>query len=266
MRKICIFLSIVGLFAVATAPLHAAIQIRKAETVMSGPNTSSSGTDAASLVPTALGLVSNVMALNQQQNALSAECAPSSSEVNFVNNMMKEWAKVGQMTADGAMRILGVEACRDPNGYSANEQVRAGTKGVPACVNFFGNSSDAGAIWQGYPKVGTADICKSPPCNRPAERQTVTDMYEIFDLIAFGPTDFLPAEATMAARILEKAERCAPAKISAKKRELWGEFLVGTASNLGQRQNTENIMNSVGQMVQGGGMSSLAGIAMQFAQ
>ena len=57
---------------------------------------------ATSLLPTVIGLVGGVQALNKQQQQLSADCAPTSSEIQLVNDLVKEWAKTGTTTASGA--------------------------------------------------------------------------------------------------------------------------------------------------------------------
>ncbi len=72
---------------------HAAVAVKKAAPVATQESAGTAG--AASLIPTVLGLVSGVQALNAQQQALTAECIPTTAELNFVNTTMQEWAKTG---------------------------------------------------------------------------------------------------------------------------------------------------------------------------
>jgi hypothetical protein len=72
----------------------------------------------------------------------------------------------------------------------------------------------------------------------------------------------------MAAKLLSKVESCSTSKLSAKKKALWGEFLVNTAGSLGQKTNTGSIMDQVGGIAASGGalgsLGSLGSIATQF--
>ena len=63
---------------------------KKADSVAKRETSTSVNDLGSSLLPTAIGLVGNVMALSQQQKALTAECEPTSKEITFVNNMVKE--------------------------------------------------------------------------------------------------------------------------------------------------------------------------------
>lgn len=95
----------------------------------------------------------------------------------------------------------------------------------------------------------------------------MSDAYDIFNLIDFGPADYLPGETTMAAKLLNKVEICTSSRLNARKRALWGEFLVNTASGIGQKTNTGSIMQSVQGIAGGGGagaLNSIGGIASQF--
>ena len=74
-----------------------AVTIKKAAPVVK--QETSAQNIGANLLPTVMGLVSGIQALNQQQKTLTAECIPSSQEINFVNDTIKEWAKTGASTA-----------------------------------------------------------------------------------------------------------------------------------------------------------------------
>ena len=72
----------------------------------------------------------------------------------------------------------------------------------------------------------------------------------------------------MAAKLLSRMENCSYAKLSAKKRAMWGDFLISTVGNMGQSTNTDAIMQSVSGVTSGGGiggLSSLGAIVQQFS-
>lgn len=254
---------------------QAAVSIKKAAPVATK---SSAGTDGtASLVPTVLGLVTGIMEMNSKQNALSAECIPSTAEINFVNNAMKEWAKTGQTTASAVRTILRREPCAYADGGYATDVKSMAAEGLVACYNHYAGPGNEGMVWgsdpssnrdYGFPKAGKGTYCKSGAYTCTGnDLVTMSDAYDLFAMIDFGPADYTPAEASMAARLLNKVDDCSSTKISAKKRELWGAFLVNTAGGLGQKTNTGSIMETVGSISQSGGMGalgSLGSIATQF--
>jgi hypothetical protein len=250
----------------AFAPTMAAVQVKKASPVATK---SSAGTEgAASLVPTVIGLVSGVIEMNAKQNALTAECIPSSAEMTFVDNTIKEWAKTGQVTAAAIKTRLRREPClAASNGYATAASAMA-SPGLTVCYNHFKGVGNDGMVWEGFPKTGKGTYCKSGAytCSG-SDLITVSDTYDLFNLIDFGPADYTPAEATMAAKLLSKVEACSSSRLNAKKKALWGEFLVSTAGSLGQKTNTGTIMDQVGGIATGGGagaLGSLGSIATQF--
>jgi hypothetical protein len=66
---------------------------------------------------------------------------------------------------------------------------------------------------------------------------------------------------------MAKMEKCAPAKLNAKKLALWGDFVVSTVGGIGQKTNTGSIMDAVNGIISSGGgmgaVQSLGGIATQ---
>ena len=76
----------VGIF-VAMQNAGAAVAIKKAAPVAT--KQTSAKDMGASLLPTVMNLVSGVQQLNQKQKALSAECVPTTQELNWVNTMIK---------------------------------------------------------------------------------------------------------------------------------------------------------------------------------
>lgn len=243
---------------------HAAVAVKKAAPVATQESAGTAG--AASLIPTVLGLVSGVQALNAQQKALTAECIPTTAELNFVNTTMQEWAKTGAATADDVQRTLRRKRCQSASGgYQSAVRIAAATDGAEICYDWFGDNAEM--VWYQFPKASKATYCPdgsiSTTCK---DAKTVSDIYEIFNLIDFGTDDYTAAEATMAAKLLNKIESCSNAKLSAKKKAMWGEFLIDTVGNLGQGTNTGAIMQQVQSMSGMGGLgaiSSLGGIVGQ---
>lgn len=261
-KKILLLLCVMQ--CVVLWPAVAAVTIKKAAPVAT--QSSSIRDNAATLLPTVLGLVSDVQQLNAQQKALSDKCIPSSQEIQFVDNMMKEWAKTGAMTADEVAQRLGRYPCDDADGgYARAVEIEMGTHSGEVCFDWFkGDAGGEVAVWHGFPKVGKARPCKdgSTWCED-REKETVSDIYELFALIDFDTVDYTKAEATMAARLITKIDDCSSVKVSAKKREMWGNFLIETMGGVGQKTNTADIMGVVQQVSGGGGLSSLGNIATQ---
>ncbi len=268
-KKILFFICAVQ--CVAVMPGFGAIAVKKAAPVAT--QSASAASSAASLLPAVLGLVSDVQQLNAKQKALTTECIPSSQEIQFVDNMVKEWAKVGAMTADEAQVRLGRSRCSDAtSGYANSVNQAAGTGNDEfLCYNWFSGAGNEGTVWYGFPKVGKAEYCKdgSPlsMCGK-NDRETVSDIYDIFNLIDFGVADYTQSEATMAARLITKIDECSYSKVSGKKRALWGEFLIDTMGSVGQKTNTASIMDAVQGVAgvaggTGGGLQSLQSIANQ---
>lgn len=247
-----------------------AITINKAAPVAAAESTTS--TTTASLVPTVLGIIGGVQQLTNQQRQLTAECIPTSQEINWVNNMVKEWAKTGAMTADQVERRLGMERCESPEGgYARRVGIAAGTDMQDViCYDWFGSDSDKNMVWYRFPMAKVATHCSDGSlsgCSRD-ETVTVSNIYDVFNLIDFSAEDLYGAnEVTMFGNLTNKIEKCSDAKLSARKRQMWGEFLTDTITNLGQPTNTGTIMDAVSGITSGGGLGSIGNIgnlAVQF--
>ncbi len=243
---------------------HAVATIKKAAPVASQQKSAMDST--GSLVPTVLGLVSSVQSLSAKTKELTAECVPSSADITFVNNVVKEWAKTGAATADEAEKSLGMRRC--PNmpsgGYAHYMELYAGDAEQEICTDWFGDESEKDMVWYGFPKAAVATVCSdgSYDCGN-SKKKTVSNIYNVFNLVDFGIDDYTKREAQTAASLLNKIEKCSDAKLSARKREMWGDFLINTLGNVGQSTNTGAIMQSV-QSVSGsglGGLSSISGLA-----
>ncbi len=242
----------------------AAVAVKKAAPVATQDSNASSS--VSSLVPAVLNLVSGVQQLNKKQKDLTAECMPSTQEINFVNNTVKEWAKTGAASENDFRRMLGRDPCRaSTGGYQLAVRQNAGTD-AEICYERFTGDGNTGMVWENFPRASIAKYCPDGSARCPKSEKTVSDIYDIFNLIDFAESDYTPAEATMAAKLIAKIEKCSYAKLNAKKRSMWGEFLIDTISTTGAQTNTGTIMQSVGGIAGGdlkGGMSSLGGLATQ---
>lgn len=249
MKKSIMFFCSLFVALCCVCEAHGAIEIKKAAPATEQKQASNGLMSGNSLIPTALGLVGNVMALNQQQSALSKECEPTDAEVAFVKNLMQEWARAGGAAPNFADRV----PCESGNNYS--NSVRYSSDGIKPCFNVF---QDAGQIYVNYPYPGKGYKLKdSAGENTEKNRAIMSDMYEMFSAVGFEDSDYLPGEVAQIARLKEKAIDCAPEKLSAKQRELWGNMLVKTVGGLGQNQNTGTTMSQVGAIMQSNGSSPL---------
>lgn len=272
MKKV-LLLFIMSVFAVhGTA---GALTVKKAAPVVKQQTSAQSA--GASLLPTVLNLVSGIQSLNQQQKALTAECIPSSQEITFVNNIVKEWAKTGAATADDAQNSMnGMKRCNAASGgYESSVRIASDTEDNELiCYDWFGDSADKNAVWHQFPKAVSTYYCTDGSISGCSEknRKHVSNIYDVFNLVDFTIDDYTEQEAKMAGTLTSKIENCSYAKLSAKQKALWGDFLIGTVGGLGQKTNTASIMEAVsgmsGSLGGGGGvMQSLGGltnVATQF--
>ena len=242
-----------------------AVTIKKAAPVVK--QEASAQNIGANLLPTVMGLVSGIQALNQQQKTLTAECVPTSQEINFVNNTIKEWAKTGASTAAEVETSLGMQRCGSPSGgYENKVRLAAETEdSEDICYDYFGDNTDKETVWFQFPKAVSTYYCTDGSVSGCAEkyRKQVSNIYDVFNLIDFTEEDYTAQEAKMAATLMSKIENCSYAKISAKKKALWGEFLTTTVGGLGQKTNTASVMETVSGMagsLGGGGLQSLGSI------
>ncbi len=250
MKKTLIIFAAIMQCAMANNAM-AAVSVKKAApvTVKQADKMSS----VSSLLPTVINLVGTVKELKAQQKALTDECVPTTAEINFVDKTMREWARTGEMSADEVMTRLGRTRCTSADGYAASARLAAATESSDVCVNFFGGTGNDGTVWYNYPKVGMiSDLC-SDGTTTCSDKQTVSDIYDIFNVISFTDKDYSKDEAQMAMKLMNKIEKCSNAKLSARKKELWGNFLTTTIGSIGQKQNTGSIMEMVGGIAGSGG-------------
>lgn len=253
MNKTLRFLAIC--LCLVAMPAVAAVSIKKAAPVAT--QQSSKMDSAGSLVGTALNLVATVKDLTAKIDALTAECEPTSSEISFVNDMIKEWAKTGVATSEEVANKLNRRRCDDSDGvggYQASVKNAIATDGgVDICFDSFKGAGNLGMVWEDFPRVGTATYCedKTETCGKKAKK--TSDIYEIFALIDFSEEDYTPQELTSASKLIAKAEKCGGSKIDQVKKNLWGTFVKDSVGNMGQKTSTASIMDTVTGVIGNGG-------------
>ena len=264
MKKYVLFFVLCAVMAQNVA--MGAVTIKKSASVATQKKTVED--NAGSLIGTVLGLVGSVKQLDQKTRELTTECQPTSQEIQFVNTMVKEWAKTGAATADEVYRRLGVNNCsgQPTGGYQASVRVAMDTdQDSVVCYDWFGGTGNDGTVWAGFPMATSAYYCTDGEMTCGVkDRKNVSNVYEIFNLVDFTTADYTTQEAQVAGKLLSKIENCSSARLSAQKKALWGEFLQTTVGGMGQKTNTGAIMDAVGTVTNGGGLQSLGGIASQF--
>jgi len=217
---------------------------------------------ATSLLPTVIGLVGQVQALNKQQQQLSADCAPTSSEIQLVNDLVKEWAKTGLTTASGA-RGSSIVACNGNDFFNNNEGnslyedfIRNSDSGTE-CIETFTSKNSEDMIWRGFPKASSGKVCD---VNDVKKCEPVSNIYDVFSVVRFSDEDYTATEAAKIAQFKAKAERCAPARINAAKRELYGGFVTQALGGVGQASGaagTASVLEAVSSMGGSGNIQSM---------
>ncbi len=254
-----VFLASIFIVGALGGVADAAVAVKKAAPVATKE---ASKTDAtASLVGSVLNLVSGVQALNAKQKELTEDCIPKSAEISFVDKTMKQWAMTGASSAAEIRHKLSGIPCDNFSGsYALSAERAEATESTDVCYDTFTGSGNENMVWYGFPKVGTATFCPGGELTC-KNKKTVSNIYEIFNLIDFSAEDYTAQEATLAAKLIDKIERCSNAKLSAKKRALWGEFLTSTLSGVGQKTNTANILQQVTSVTNsGGGLGALGNL------
>lgn len=250
MKKILsIFIMIAFAMPVAS---YGAITVKKAPTV--SVKKTEKMESATSLLPTVIGLYGSVKNLKAQQQQLEADCVPTSDEITTVNNLVKEWAKIGDTDADSAVSGLG-EKCSETPGSSGDAMLSSWLEYEDnACYVTFAlgsgvnNTTVNDMIWKDYPMVTTAKKCDP---NNNKNCTTISNLYDIFVKLPFSEEDYTEQEAKKVAKLIEKSERCAPSKITAAKRQLWSGFVTQTIGSVGQTagvNSTGSILETVSSM------------------
>lgn len=247
----------------------AAITVKKAASV--AKKETSVQNVGGSLLPTALTLFQTVQQLNQQQQELSAECEPTTQEINWVNNMIKEWAKAGGSLQSGA-KVGGMVPCGGGS-ISYRDSIENNVRfDGEICYDRFESEADKSTVWFEYPKASIATYYivdgEYQDTGKAKDKKVASNIYDVFNLIDFNTQDYTADEAAMANKLTAKLEKCAPAKLQAKKAAMWGDFVMNAVGGIGQKTNTGSIMETVSGLVtsgggMGGALQSLGGVATQ---
>ena len=257
-----------GVCVTGFSAMAADFQRKKASSVKQQEKSGMESITTGSLLPGVIGLVSNVSALNKQQKELAAECVPNATEINWVNNMVKEYAKAGGTSAQKMFDAVkgGGDKCTGPDSYETSLKTTV-TQKLEPCTKVFEEAGDRGMIWENYPKAEYGYYCADgmPTCAA-SKQKYMTNMYKIFGAIDFTDVDYSADEDIMYRKIMEKAEKCSPENISKRNKEAYTSFITTTIANTGTSTNTGSIMQAVGGLGSGGlsGLGSLAPTVTQF--
>lgn len=225
-------------------------------------------TQKTSNMETAVGLlqpvmqtVQAVMQLKQETQELSANCAPAGGEIEIVNDLVKEWAKIGTTAAKDSGSGLGdkvtdyakhMENAEKSNAYEVFYDGKC--SGCGDDLNKLATSPNTRYIWCCFPMASKAKLVNG---------KNVSNIYDVLNKIPFVPEDYTKSELSKVTSIIEKSERCAPGKISAKKRELWSGFLTDTITNIGTKAGVSgvgDVMQMAAQFSSGdGGITNVLG-------
>lgn len=262
MKKLYSFF--VGLLSLAVFETAAdAVTIKKAAPVAKQEVAVSDAT--TSLIPSVINLIAGVQTLNKEQNALVQECRPTSREISFVNEMIKEWAKTGEMSADSIKNKFNV--CKGTESYKTSVQLAADLGDFKqVCFDSFNTDYDRNNVWYEFPKASEASYCAGGEITCRGEEKYMSNIYDIFMLIDFADEDYTADELKMASALMEKSVKCAPSKLNARKLAKWGEFLMSSIGSIGQPVSTDVIMQQVANTVgaSGGALGNIGGILQSF--
>lgn len=242
-----------------------AFEAKKASSVKQQEKSGLESVTSGSLLPGVIGLVTNVAALNKQTQELAAECVPTSAEITWVNNMVKEYAKIADITADDMRNKIGTNSCVNDSQYVQEVQTnRPANQSV--CVPVF--NEEVNVIWWNYPRANYAKYCAGDvtfTCGE-SKKKTETNFYDVFASIDFAEEDYTLDEATMYKKLVEKTEKCAPGKVAQRQKEAYATFLKGTIAGAGTSTNTGGIMDAVGGLTSGGGLSGIGTLGTSVMQ
>ncbi|MCL1786170.1 MAG: hypothetical protein FWG39_03420 [Alphaproteobacteria bacterium] len=256
------------LYALAPLAASAAPQIRKADSVAATAPKAEQQKQAG-LMETVLGLTAGIMTLQQDMAALDQRCAPTDTEINWINMMVKRWAEAGGGGSD-ISQLYGINSC-DTGGFKNHVAVnrRGGTNDSKLCFAKFTGAGNDGMIWAKYPMADKVCFCKDTgvECGTGCamdKQEHFTNAFHVLQLVNFTDADFLSNETNMLAGIRKKSDECT--RLSADKKNLVMEFALGTAGTLGQKQGAEANMQNIGTIMNSSqmqGMNPIVGAAVQ---
>lgn len=251
---------------------------KKAQSVAVQETSLSTSSLGASLLPSVIGLATNVIQINKEQKELSAKCEPTDRDVNFVNNMVKEWAMAGAVNpiASSEDKICGGSGEADSYKSWVQDNPESANDESEMCFEVFKETADdkKEAVWNGFPKASLAKYCSDgselSDCSSGSTRKA-TNMWAVFNMIMgdFSDKDFTVEELKQATALLEKLDNCSAGKMAAKRKEAFGGLIMDSVNNIGNQSNTNT--GSVVEMVSGlatqkgaGGIGGIANMATQF--
>lgn len=230
--------------------MAANVTVKKSSSVKKQETSGLDSITGNSLLPGVIGLVSNVAALKKQSAELKAECIPTDPEIRWVNKMVKEYVKIGEKTATD---MVGTSANKCSGSSWDSELQDSRPVGQEPCVPVFSSANNE--IWVGYPEAKVGKYCPDLADRLCPEssKKTESNIYSVFGQISFDQEDYTEDEINMYVKLMEKAEKCAPEKISARNREAYTNFLKTTISGAGQSTNvnTATVWDAVGNLTNG---------------
>jgi hypothetical protein len=235
------------------------IKIRKASAGEEKKQDTMEAATGTNLVGTAIGLFQGFKALSENTKALSDACIISGDELTYINKMVREYAKTGKQTADEMMVALSPTktACGGGNSF-----ISTATLGNESSVCYKGVADEG--IAKGYPVAEAGRECPpdKPGCNKTKDGKNYSNGYKIYEAMGWSDADLLGDELSLHAKLKEKIPRCDEDALKRQQKELTGQFITSTIGGIGQKQNTGQVMDQVGGLMQGmgAGGSPLTGI------
>lgn len=239
------------------------LKIQKAGAVKETPK--EEGVEASigtNFIGTAIGLATGIMQIKDAERGLTSGCAPSQSDVDFVNKMMQEYAKMGRETPRQMIdKLSGANTESENCSYNSWAMTQQGA----VCYERF---SEEGKIWNKYPKASRLSSAICPPDKSGCaekDKRYYSNAYEVYGYMGWSEADLMSSEeVSNHAKLMKKIEECDPAVLKKKKQEMTMGLVTNTLGGLGQKQNTGGVMEQVGAMMQtsgGGGSNPLGSLA-----
>lgn len=276
MKKYFAFLIVVCVCVTSYVAMAANFQVKKASPV--APKAETSGLEditSNSLLPGVLDLVSNVAALNKQQQELKAECAPTDAEIEWVNTMVQEYAKIGAVTDTDMLNSIkdrDDNICSGSQTYSSTALLNMPE--VSPCIELFAdpkadnNGKTKAMVWAKFPKASKGKYCSDGTTDcQETKKKHVSNVYQVFGAINFSEEDYTESEASKYVKFMEKAEKCSDAKIAAQRKAAYTDFIKNTVTGAsGQKDSTVTVWDAINKLTQGTGLSGVSNLAPSVLQ
>jgi len=226
------------------------IQIKKDSGVAVQDNKMADGGGIANVLGTAVNLLSAVNTMKTQEKYLDDSCAPDSSDLQFVNSMVREYARIDAATASEMFAALPPQQKQN---CSYAQTANAG-QGVAVCYDWFSGAENAGRVWADYPMASLERLCppEKPGCLQ-TETKTYSNIYEIYRAMNWTEDDLLPNEIAQHTRLMKKMETCSPELIKQQKMQMTGALIQNTINSIGKPQDMTSSMTQMNQLMQQSG-------------